>query len=530
MKRINRATIIALAAVAMLATGCKKEQTGKTVTLGASIASNNSKVYIDNLTPKWQVGDPVSVNGTEYNVTGISVSGATANIPNVDKADNYRCVYPSSIVTGSFNGSSTSVAVTMPTTQTYSVSGDNQTVDVPMSGYTSGTTVEFHNLCSVLKVTFTNSTGSSQTLRKIRVTAASALLSGSGTAQVTGAASDKVELSSGEKYVDLDLTGGTNTTGVEVSTGTSKDFYIVLPEFGNQNVTIEIVRMDNMQATVSISNVSLGHNMLVTKTCGFNSAAMFNTRHMPGVFTVGENTKGKFSQGNLRATGTTSSSPNSGWTWSFAEHQYDYIGNAAANTAISGNGTVSANGTVDLFGWSTGNNYYGIGNSSGNYWGAFVNWGQVFGQSSPWRTLTSDEWYYLLGTAPNNNTNYRTTTSGVRYAKATVADVPGLIILPDDWSTSYYTLEYTNTPAANYTTNTISLADWTNNLEAHGAVFLPAAGYRMSGNYVEAICGYWSSTASATSGAYCMYFNSGYVSVASNNPQGGMSVRLVQDL
>ena len=53
-------------------------------------------------------------------------------------------------------------------------------------------------------------------------------------------------------------------------------------------------------------------------------------------------------------------------------------------------------------------------------------WGNTIG--SGWRTLTSAEWTYLFDS--------RTTTSGVRYAKATVNGVSGVILLPDDWSTS----------------------------------------------------------------------------------------------
>ena len=65
-----------------------------------------------------------------------------------------------------------------------------------------------------------------------------------------------------------------------------------------------------------------------------------------GLFSVSVTKKVYFSKGNLRATYDGSS-----WTWSFADHQYDAVGDAAANTSINGDGTVSANGSVDLFGW-----------------------------------------------------------------------------------------------------------------------------------------------------------------------------------
>ena len=249
---------------------------------------------------------------------------------------------------------------------------------------------------------------------------------------------------------------------------------------------------------------------------------------LPGAFTI--NSDGDqvyFSQGNLLATTTDLGSS---WTWSFAENQWDYIGNAAANTAINGNGTVSTNGTVDLFGWSTDATYYGIHNSKNNdYSGDFVDWGSNAitnggNTANAWRTLTKDELVYLFNT--------RSTASGIRYAKATINDIAGVIILPDDWSTSYYTLLKTNTVNAAFADNEITSTDWTNSLEANGAVFLPAAGYRLETDVKEVdIEGdYWSATPRNEDGAYYYFFYS-----SSFYPHGfsirwsGFSVRLVSD-
>ena len=86
-----------------------------------------------------------------------------------------------------------------------------------------------------------------------------------------------------------------------------------------------------------------------------------------GLFTVNDDGgKVYFSKGNLQATYNGTS-----WSWAFATNQWDYIGNAAGNTSINGNGTVSANNvTVDLFGWVgktsdwTGAAMYGISKST----------------------------------------------------------------------------------------------------------------------------------------------------------------------
>ena len=151
-----------------------------------------------------------------------------------------------------------------------------------------------------------------------------------------------------------------------------------------------------------------------------------------------------------------------------------------------------------------------------------ADWSNKTGESTTgWRTLTKDEWTYLF--------NGRTTTSGIRYAKATVNGKAGVILLPDDWSTSYYGLSTT----ADYTANDITLADWTDKLEAHGAVFLPAAGYRdvTTVNNVGTLGLYWSSSPyTDASRAYCAYFSSSsLIPNYSFTRYYGFSVRLVRD-
>ena len=193
---------------------------------------------------------------------------------------------------------------------------------------------------------------------------------------------------------------------------------------------------------------------------------------------------------------TSSKRPNTrfsgkgGATWRFAEKQWDYVGACNANVSSS------YTGWIDLFGWGTSGhahgavcwqpwstsetsgNYYAYGDASYNLydqtgeadWGcnAISNGG---GKPNQWRTLTQEEWDYMLNTR-----------SGKRYAKAQVAGVNGLIVLPDGWQTSYYSLSSTNTANAAFSSNVITANQWPT-LEQHGAVFLPEAGMR-SGNTV----------------------------------------------
>lgn len=131
---------------------------------------------------------------------------------------------------------------------------------------------------------------------------------------------------------------------------------------------------------------------------------------------------------------------------------------------------------------------------------------------SVWFVLSSDEWKYLL--------TKRRTDSGIRYAKATVNGVFGLVLLPDDWKTAIYGIK---------DGTVISKSDWTNKLEANGAVFLPAAGYRFN-NWEKSVGTdgyYWSSDPEDTP---YLRFNNAMLSTSTNvfDQEYGLSVRLVK--
>ena len=257
---------------------------------------------------------------------------------------------------------------------------------------------------------------------------------------------------------------------------------------------------------------------------------------LSGKFTINaQGDKIVFSQGNLRAT---TSDLGEHWTWSFAEHQYDYIGDNAPNYSINGNGTVSSNGTLDLFGWSAAPTYYGIVTS--NYSGAFVDWGSNAitnggNEANLWRTLTIDEWVYLFYTREN---------AATLFGMGSVNDVNGTILLPDNWvlptgasftaSTTQGLADqgsyYFNSNGDNFSHNAYTTEQW-EVMESAGAVFLPAAGYRFySIESVNSYGYYWSATpASYTYYACYIYFDSYNLNPqADNDRQYGFSVRLVQ--
>ena len=262
---------------------------------------------------------------------------------------------------------------------------------------------------------------------------------------------------------------------------------------------------------------------------------VFSTGAINGKFTINaDGGKVYFSQGNLQYQASTN-------TWKFAENQYDCVGYANSNISST------YDGWIDLFGWGTsgwdsGNTYYhpwDFDYSDGSLYGppgeydltgsyANADWG-VYNMISNggnithhWRTLTMLEWRYVFDT--------RTTTSGIRYAKANVNNVNGVILLPDDWSSSTYSLSSTNTADASFSSNTLTASQWST-LEQAGAVFLPVAGDRFGTSVynVGSYSYYWSASFYGSYHAYCVYFfDSGLYTYSERNRCYGFSVRLVR--
>lgn len=522
MKRTSYTTLITLTTLAMLATGCKKENLNEgnnsKVTLGVRIAPSNSKIYIDGVTPKWEKGDQVNVNGNVYTVSNISGSGSSASVTDVTTADIYCAVYPDGLVSENYTPSTTtSVTIDMDETQTYAVDGSgNQKVEAPMGALSTNgsTSLTFHNLCSLLKVRFNNNTGEVQTLKSIKVSAASANLSGSGTATIAGNENDAISLTTGQKYVTLDL-----GTGVAVNNGSSKDFYVVLPQFTTQTVTIEFVNTTDETANVMVNNVALGHNMIASKTCNvteFEAATATFTVGMDGSIPK----KVIFSTGNL----VYNPNGNGSTQWYFHPTQY--------GRCLTTNGTYNGTDPVDLFTWgATGLNGIAPNNTNDEYYTGAINlsgdndWGTAYNNANGatgWRTLKSSEWQYLF----NNHS----------YGDHTVHGVKGIIVLPDGVTSAqgFHQLQSGGLGTYSFDWTTVSDEDWTA-MEAAGAVFLPVSG-RRNRSTIDQIDGnsyygnYWSSTYFFFDQAYYMNFGGfNFNSQYNGYMYYAYSVRLVRD-
>lgn len=251
---------------------------------------------------------------------------------------------------------------------------------------------------------------------------------------------------------------------------------------------------------------------------------------IPALFSISEDKQIYFSQGNLQYQASTS-------TWRFAEQQYDIIGSNNSNISES------YDGWIDLFGWgtsgyngkspfmtSTDNLDYGDGTNdiagTSYDWGVYNAISNGGNQAELWRTLTKGEWTYLINTRADASS---------KCSFASVNNVAGLVLLPDDW-TLPSGVTFTSGAFNDYTQNTYSSEDWAK-MEANGAVFFPAAGYRDGGTGVFVVgqygtywasSGYWTESSLASAGR--LNFRGNSVDAKNNfYCSCGLSVRLVQD-
>lgn len=212
--------------------------------------------------------------------------------------------------------------------------------------------------------------------------------------------------------------------------------------------------------------------------------------YLPGVFTVADDGNGNarkvnFSRGNLYYDGNA---------FKFETNQFDH------------HGYDSGNNVWGTFGWSTPSTTYGmrVSGDYSDYSGVFVDWGRAISPIGTWRTLSADEWDYLI--------NHHVSVFG------TCNSATGLFIAPDGFEG--------DAPALSE-----AISNW-ETAQAAGIVFLPSTGIRANIVYTYTTNGfYWSSNDHNSSSALTFEFNSDTPGIVVNYPRNsGFCVRLVTDI
>ena len=256
------------ALLALSAVSCKKDQ--DVVTLNAVIqkVSNDSKVYINDHTPYWHNGDQIRINDADYTLQ--TAMENSAQIPNVaNSTSGYRAIFPAGILTNSNANinSSSSVAVTLPATQVFEMVGTHQRVDVPMGAFIDrGSTLQFHNLCSVVRVYVSNAINAQLPITGITITAESAYLSGTGTATITGENTDAIVIPSSTGSHSVGLCRTDNSPMKTVEPLATEYFDVIVPEFSTPNDVTVTVTTPTGYKSIPIENATLAHNTITTVT------------------------------------------------------------------------------------------------------------------------------------------------------------------------------------------------------------------------------------------------------------------------
>lgn len=486
MKRIV-VSFLSLLTIAGIVSSCQKDQhAGNGSKFTATMEACTSiygKTVLDGSMLNWVDGDQIKVFGSR-NAEGVyaAVTGTddatTATFENVEGdagSPVFHAIYPASVAVNA-------TSVTLPAEQ---VTVDGSLTGFPMYATSENNSLQFQNLCGILKFHLTKSDVS---ISSISVTTTDAT---NGNFTVSYDTENKPVLTStgsATKYT----TTLTCTTPQDITNGV--DFYMYLPQGNYYGMKIVFTTSTGMTCTKTVSaenHIDIVRSQYSTLTLTGTNFDFVPNGTLSGLFTINNNgAKVHFAKGNLQYQPSTD-------TWRFAEHQYDYI--AQRNQSVD---LATYTGWLDMFIWGTGNDMSATtGTSSAGFtdWGTYPisNGGETGGL---WRTLTYNEWHYLF---VNNRGN-----TGFPFGRGIVNGIKGVILLPDsfvkpdgiaftalrineDWNTNVYTLE-----------------DWTA-MEEAGAVFLPAAGYYNATNIVqEQMMGcYWSKTRTTSGIAEFAFFS-----------------------
>lgn len=518
MKRMNCFKMILASAFVVALASCEKENAietpdgqgsngSGTVQLGLRLEPDTKVSLSKDNNFAWESGDVIGVwVGAGANDAGGSFRECKVESEDSDKkisvdisgGNRYNyAVYPYS-VKPSYNTGTGNLTITLPDSYKLSEVADTKT-PLPMIAVNNknADALVFYNVAGMLRLTV-NDIPSGTSYLKVD-------FNGN---QVCG----EFSISSINPGVSTIATAPDSKTGdvitiTEIGKATSAVVNIPLPTGTYGSITVSAWNGSKVPLKAKVE--AFGYSAK-RKTGKAISTSL--TGPLTGVFEVGKSKYVIFSPGNLQATTTDLGAH---WTWGFADHQYDYMGNGtnSANNATQkrNDGIVTSNGTIDIFHYSTTGND-NAGAVSANSFGiqqqykfttkGFADWGNIATftyrgvsttyPSDYWRTPSAStsiaEWTYLLKNRSGLSSNHR-------YALARIntdgTPVNGIIIFPGGFNTSNYTAEdgVTWKSGRNSISAITGDASWARfatqcttagweSLESAGCVFLPAAGYR----------------------------------------------------
>ena len=514
MKHFSKIAIALFCVTVLLMQSCKKETDGP-FRLFATIEryKQDNKVHIetDNVGSFtcWDVGDQVTINGILSEVCqdndGYYIETRGGNYSDLGGHQEFAALYPTSLFLaggGDYHGTTT---VNLFQTQDY-INGSNgtQKIYAPMIAYMdagglppdNAHTMQFINVCALIKVNITNTSGSPVGINRIEiVNSADHPFWGRFNANVSASEQSITENAQypdiASKIITKKATLNVNGQTIETGANNSKSFYIYVPAVAYSNLVMTVFTTDNRYRTYTGTVTgTFQPNTIYSKSITYDGSTNWKTISNPtgdiGEFTVsamrnsetGITTykKVSFAHGNLLPDGT------------IFTNQYDYKGWYGNNTDRFSSLPLSL--------------------------------------PSGYSLLTSEEGNYLL---TNEN------RGSARFVQAMVNYIPGMILFPDGSSISSYILTIgetsfpgmrfngnnDNTSSPSY--NAFNLEEWSI-LEAAGCVFLPRINW--SGvNTITLAFHYWNQNGTTVYSGGVWVINCNYPV-----PSSGAYIRLVKEI
>ncbi|MCQ2176602.1 MAG: hypothetical protein MJY41_01530 [Bacteroidales bacterium] len=375
-------------------------------------------------------------------------------------------------------------------------------------------TFSFGSLGSILQIVF-NTTQDDVNLRFIDISDTSKTMSGyfkveDGKAVITD--TDKIGIT-----VDLGESGVALGKGVHF-------FNVPVPAGDYQALTLIFTTTDGAQCIFKNGKLNIVHNTVGRLSL---TGKKFKPLALPGVFSVGENKRIRFSKGNLY---TKYHSRRNDWRWDFYNEQHGF-NSIKCEPGSDYRFPKEDDEEIDMFCWGYGDwstNPVDITSITPEQ---FRDWGEAIPESKgSWRTLSAEEWCYLFAYNPTDTSYIKESPRYELFKRhCTVCGKEECIVLaPDDFKGEIQ--------------SSYDAASWSA-AEAAGFVCLVAAGYRTD-TYVRIIgvgneLYYWSSTDNPVEqsgfwdsfcvGAMHIWGGSLIVKMTSHRTMG-RSVRLVTDV
>ena len=513
---MKRNMIMLLAAALFVVTGCKKDNNnnnnGEKMVFNAGFDNGGAKTEINGFEMSWTAGDVVLINGGEFTAKSSASSTQLVGSPVEKDGDLYKAYYPTSLISEG--------GLILPATQTYD--GNKLKSVNPMYTQSTETTLNFHNICALVRIDLTGS-GS---VKSIEVKANEPL---SGAFTIAGNATDGfyAQLTSKEAAtVTLDCGNGVTLSG------TAQPFYIALPQGTYTNLTFTV---NDTKVVRTVDEKALVAGNLYTLTAEYAEP----------LFSVSPTRKVRFSKGNLYWDGSS--------FW-FEKIQSDFRTWPGKGSYIDGNYSTNSGTPEGHYGLFFFQNIERMANSYTQvYDGTGASANDVLFTNDPsdptkpnqnfhvngetgvnaWRVLSKDELYYLLFSRNGN-----------RFSKAKVNNVQGLIIFPDDYSglipQDTKGIRTPNSVGVNYPSINMLSEDWAA-METAGVVFLPHAGYfdahpedgKPRIHDVGSFATYRSSSSNGSDGAYSLDLFSGLsqgnTQIYGFGREYARSIRMVRD-